>query len=135
MREIKFRGLLTDGGGWVEGYYGVLGKSTPIEKHVIMVITLSNDTVLDCFYFTDIEVHPETVGQFTGLKDKNGKEIFEGDLIEGVTYSGLTNKSHVKYDSEHGCWQLQTVSDKTLSFPINAFNKTIEIIGNIHEKQ
>ena len=115
MREIKFRGLRTDGGGWVEGCL--------IQPNNIFN-TLSGM----------VKVHTETIGQFTGLKDKNGREIFEGDLIEGITYSGLTNKSYVKYDSEYGCWQLQTVSDKTLSFPINAFNETIEIIGNIHEK-
>ena len=76
MRTIKFRGKRIDNGEWIEG------DLIQSKNGVVQILPIESD-----IFFNNEVVDPETVGQFTGLLDKNGKEIFEGDIIEeGVVY-------------------------------------------------
>lgn len=73
MREILFRGKRMDNGEWVEGYYVPIGK-----YHYILTGRLELVPYLGFEHFL---VNPDTVGRFTGLTDRNGVKIFEGDII------------------------------------------------------
>ena len=123
MREILFRGKRTDNGEWI---YGDLIQNVDCLKIREQEKSIKKIT-------KSYEVDLETVGQFTGLLDKNGKKIFEGDIVLGLFLFDMSINAVVKF--RDGAFGLEWRRGEIIEF--NAFtslcNITYEIIGNIYD--
>ena len=123
MREIKFRGLRTDGKGWVYGQVHTYGDGTFIAQTGLM----SNSG--EDWRVTAIEVLPESVGQFIGLKDINGTDLYAGDAC----MDRYGAKSKIVYVDELAAFM--DSSSIGIIHPTQHYMTTdqLVIIGNIHE--
>lgn len=110
MREIKFRGKAM-GGHW---FYGLLTKKKIRNSGKVMFAILTDENAIGA----TVPVLEDSIGQFTGLYDCNGKEIYEGDILQTLEGDSTTT---VTFDN--GCFTCDR----------DVFLEEAQVIGNIHD--
>ncbi|WP_346216386.1 YopX family protein [Caldifermentibacillus hisashii] len=116
MREIKFRvwhkadEKMYEVYGFAQNKWFLKGKQFPMPNGSVVIM------------------------QYTGLKDKNGKEIYEGDICETVTYSGKPFGTIDVVKFSGGAFKLTDIEDALLPIPLDDSDiQSVEVIGNIYE--
>lgn len=125
MRKIKFRGQTVD---TKELIYGDLIQTEKDFKNVVEILDWSK---VGCKPEKSLVVNPETVGQFTGLTDKNGVEIYEGDIVKVDIFT----KNYCIVFGESKKWgaSFQYKSDYSIYYLTENFAKDCVVVGNIYE--
>ena len=136
MREILFRGKTREG-KWnesstvfIRGELALMLTERPIKQ----LVKDKNGELVDVI-FNFCAVEKETVGQFTGLTDKNGEKIFEGDIVQFGAKSRYDGIYKVVFETRGGSGYFGIVINKveTWGFDLTVASKCMEIIGNIHD--
>ena len=137
MREILFRGKRVNNDEWVEGLLGYCNFNRGIEKAIYVATELGS--------IIPYRIKPETVGQYTGLTDKNGTKIFEGDIV-CIRYRNGEICCIGDVQFSHGVYGAEWLSNKKNKSMVGGWGQLhnlrrfdddiindIEVIGNIYD--
>ena len=123
IENIKFKAKRLDNGEWIIGSFVVM-KIPALSKTTIGIVAADGATLHD--------IDPSTVCQFTGLKDCEGKEIWEGDIVERVIYDLFKGSSKVKAVIEYLNGAFVAITD---GIPYSLYFKYIKVVGNKFDKE
>ena len=132
MRDILFRGKRIDNGEWVEGAFLNDRDGSFYICPAVSDIShgyCGNSRRIGCWY----KIDPSTVGQYTGLNDKNGKRIFEGDVIKRF-WLGAEIIYCVRYDGECAHFIGKAMNKRGFTTFDND-GEMFEVIGNVHDNK
>lgn len=132
MREILFRGKMKDTDKWVEGYYAMMGKENLVRHYIVQNCALTGlfSDPKENMYFNDVEIDPETLCQYTGLKDMNGNRIWENDIIKHEISDTIGTVKW--YQEDYVGWCVDDTIIDEQQFTDEMWNEC-EVIGNIFD--
>ena len=116
MRQIKFKAKRLDNGEWAKGSLVKTPYGTFIEWY--------EDSICN-----KVQIDPSTVCQFTGLKDSDGKEIWEHDIVEAPL-----DKAEIVYNEEYACFDY-IYPDRSRCFIVAEIEGELKVIGNKFDKE
>lgn len=141
MREILFRGKRIDNGEWIQGSFVIHGDDYYIAPDINAYTSIGGRGKGKYMLFGRYyQVVPETVGQYTGMTDKNGKKIFEGDVLnvhdqipmfDGYDTDEIVYNGKVMYIKNQGMYVCEGNNDGNALCALNLGK--CEIIGNVHD--
>lgn len=141
MREILFRGKRVDNGEWVEGAYYKQTEFYGDEVEDHLIITTKDELVDNMMDF--YRVDPETVGQYTGTTDQNGRKVFEGDIllirfemdrVDGFTSYTWYESARVVFSDEKHAW-IVVFDEGGEELYLNEYDDLddVRVVGTIHD--
>ena len=125
LENIKYKAKRIDNGEWI---YGSLIRSTAGVKERAYIV----DNFSSMSDYSVVGIDHSTICQFTGLKDCEGKEIWEGDIVERVIYDPFKGSSKVKAVIEYLDGAFVAITD---GIPYSLYFKYIKVIGNKFDKE
>ena len=124
-REIKFKAKRKDNNEWTYGYL----EKQAVKGEEYYITSPCNEWINNCHI-----VIPETICQYTGLKDKNGVEIYENDILQLFdTINEPREKVTIKWNNESACYEVLQLNGNHYSFDVRAAINPCEVLGNIFD--